>query len=43
MPQKQFKKGKISKLKGIWHDIEITAKDIKAARKEIWKRFDTKP
>ena len=30
------KQGRITKLKGIWEGIEITAKDIRVAREEMW-------
>jgi hypothetical protein len=31
-----LKEGKITKLKGIWQGVEISAEDIRAAREEMW-------
>ena len=33
-------KGKISKLKGIWQGVKITADDIDVARQEMWGRLE---
>ena len=31
-----LEEGQITKLKGIWQGVEISAEDIKAAREEMW-------